>query len=174
MNKSLTVPKFPDFVDILGTPWKIAVLKNEEEPAFDRERADGLCSYNERLIKILDTTTSESLKHENQDYHNDYMKEILRHEIVHAFLYESGLGNCSISPRVAWAKNEEMVDWFANQGQKIYRAWEQCGCLRFMPPERYLEMKTGKKEEKEPYYSKREESIMEMWNNLPGPQPDHQ
>ena len=24
---------------------------------------------------------------------------------------------------------EEMVDWFANQGPKIYKTWEECSCL---------------------------------------------
>ena len=41
-------------------------------------------------------------------------KKNLRHEIVHAFLFESGLAENS-----EWAYNEEMVDWIAKQGPKI-------------------------------------------------------
>ena len=48
----------------------------------------------------------------------------LRHEILHAFLFESGLAENS-----DWAQNEEMVDWFAIQGPKIVKSWEEAGAL---------------------------------------------
>ena len=51
-----------------------------------------------------------------------------RHEIVHAFLLESGLAECS-GDTDCWAQNEAMVDWFARQGQKIYAAWLEAGAL---------------------------------------------
>lgn len=54
--------------------------------------------------------------------------KVLRHEIIHAFLLESGLHECTASCE-AWADSEEMVDWFANQGQKIYEAWRLSGAL---------------------------------------------
>ena len=56
------------------------------------------------------------------------MKQTLRHEIVHAFLGESGLSNNSNSID-AWARNEEVVDWFAIQGPKIYKAWQEAGAV---------------------------------------------
>ena len=57
-----------------------------------------------------------------------YMNKVLRHEIVHAFLAESGLdGNGMFSGH--WEHNEEMVDWFAIQGPKIYKAWEMVGAV---------------------------------------------
>ena len=57
-----------------------------------------------------------------------YIKKVLRHEIVHAFLVESGLHECS-GKVDAWATNETMVDWIARQGQKLYLAWKDVGCL---------------------------------------------
>lgn len=39
---------------------------------------------------------------------------ILRHELIHAFLFETGLGFCC-----DWALNEEMVDYFARNWEKI-------------------------------------------------------
>jgi hypothetical protein len=30
---------------------------------------------------------------------------------------------------IGWAKNEEMVDWFALQGPKIYAAWKEAGAI---------------------------------------------
>ena len=41
-------------------------------------------------------------------------EQILRHELIHAFLFETGLGFCS-----DWATNEEMVDYFARNWTKI-------------------------------------------------------
>ena len=49
---------------------------------------------------------------------------MLRHEIVHAFLYESGLDVSS-----EWARNEEIVDWIALQTPKLQKAFEEAGCL---------------------------------------------
>ncbi len=56
------------------------------------------------------------------------MKATLRHEIVHAFLGESGL-SANSNESDAWARNEEMVDWFALQGPKIYKAWQEAGAV---------------------------------------------
>lgn len=55
-------------------------------------------------------------------------KETLRHEITHAFLYESGVQGCS-SPCDAWATNEEMVDWFAIQAPKIFKVFKEQGLI---------------------------------------------
>lgn len=47
----------------------------------------------------------------------------LRHELIHAFLFESGLSvNSNYSS--CWATNEEMVDWIAIQMPKIMEAYE--------------------------------------------------
>ena len=51
-------------------------------------------------------------------------KATTRHEIVHAFFFESGLG-CESD----YAQNEELVDWIARQGPKLYRAWAEAGAL---------------------------------------------
>ena len=45
---------------------------------------------------------------------------MIRHEIIHAFLYESGMKECS-SATQSWVENEEMVDWFAIQIPKIVK-----------------------------------------------------
>lgn len=59
---------------------------------------------------------------------DDYMRKCMRHELVHAFLYESGLSINSLSPS-GWVSNEEMTDWMAIQGPKLYDAWKQAKCL---------------------------------------------
>jgi hypothetical protein len=43
----------------------------------------------------------------------------MRHELIHAFLFESGLDCCS------WADKEEIVDWIAIQFPKLQNVFEQ-------------------------------------------------
>lgn len=58
-----------------------------------------------------------------------YKRKCMRHEITHAFLYESGLSINSVTLDGSWATNEEMVDWMAIQGPKLYAAWTAAKCL---------------------------------------------
>ena len=51
-------------------------------------------------------------------------KRILRHEIIHAFAFESGLADDS-----AWAMDEEMTDWIAHQFPKMLAAFKAVGAL---------------------------------------------
>ena len=50
-------------------------------------------------------------------------------EVCFAFFNESGLASSSFGIEGPWAKNEEMVDWIALQGPKIYKVWEEAGAL---------------------------------------------
>ena len=55
-------------------------------------------------------------------------KRVLRHELIHAYLFESGLGDSSNSCD-AWAVNEEMVDWFARNIPKMIETFKELKCL---------------------------------------------
>lgn len=61
------------------------------------------------------------------EYKTDNLKEmqrhVLRHELIHAFLFESGMDQNSAAHE-AWAVNEEMIDWVAIQMPKIMAAYE--------------------------------------------------
>ena len=59
----------------------------------------------------------------------ELVKQVLKHEIVHAFLVESGLAFSSHSTVGAWAMNEEMVDWFAIQSPKIFKVFQELDIL---------------------------------------------
>lgn len=130
---------FPGFLDILGTPWEIRVVPYKDDPFFKEKHADGYCSSPEKLIVVCDMTTSPDYETENDIYIAEIMKETLRHEIVHAFLYECGLGGSCLAYKGPWSKNEEMVDWIANNGEKIIKAWDICKChKRKMDPETWM------------------------------------
>ena len=116
-------------VSILGTAYTVAVKKYDEDEAFARRSIDGYCDSFTRQIVVCDMSTYEGWEHEAPETAEAAQKETLRHEIVHAFLSESGLADSSSTVEGAWAKNEEMVDWIALQGPKLYAAWQEAGCL---------------------------------------------
>ena len=120
-----------DKVMVLGTEYSIAVSKYTEE-MFERSNGDrlsGYCDRTMRHIAICDMTTFPGWENETIESCRISERQTLRHEIVHAFLNESGLHDNTHNTENGWARNEEMVDWFANQGPKIYKAWEEAGAL---------------------------------------------
>ena len=113
-------------IDILGTEYKLEYRNILEDNRL--EEMEGYTDLFEKYIVIGNIEQREDLKNEPIEKINKIKNKILRHEIVHAFLYESGLtinSNCSDS----WADNEEMVDWFAIQSPKIYRLYKELGCI---------------------------------------------
>lgn len=117
-------------VNILGTEYTIIVKKYDEDEAFARRSIDGYCDGFIKKIVVCDLASKEDWKNEEKATIDVCQKQILRHEIVHAFLNESGLqANAHSNNDISWAYNEEMVDWIALQGKKIYSAWEQANCV---------------------------------------------
>ena len=116
-------------VNILGTPYEIIVKKYDEEEAFDRRSIAGFCDGYAKEIVVCDMHTYKGWEHDTEKTIVECQKETTRHEIVHAFFNESGLCDCSNEFGGAWAKNEEMVDWIALQGTKIYKAWKSVGAI---------------------------------------------
>lgn len=116
-------------VNVLGTVYTIRVRKYDEDEAFERDRIDGYCDGNTKEIVICDLMTHKLYENDSAESRREGQKAVLRHEIVHAFVEESGLSGCSLRYDGGWAKNEEMIDWFALQGPKIYAAWQEAGAL---------------------------------------------
>lgn len=110
-------------VNILGTEYTIEYRKREDDP--NLENADGYHDSTQNLIVIEDLKPEKGSKGDLEAY----KKQVLRHEIIHAFLFQSGLDNCSACLDGAWATFEEMIDWFAIQSPKIYKAFEECDCM---------------------------------------------
>lgn len=98
---------FPEFIEIMGIPWKIQIKGDDEDPYFKKYDADGYCSEAEKLIVIEDADTDPQKKDESSFYKLEAMKRTLRHEIVHAFFYESGLGPSSGHYSGAWANTRK-------------------------------------------------------------------
>ena len=116
-------------LNVLGTDYTITVKKYDEDEAFKRRSIDGYCDGWTKEIVVCDLTTHPGWEYDPTEEAIIAQKESIRHEIVHAFLDESGLGYSASNIDSAWSKNEEMVDWFALQGPKIYKAWQEAGAL---------------------------------------------
>lgn len=116
-------------VNILGTPYEIIVKKYDEEEAFERRSIAGFCDGYAKEIVICDMHTYKGWENEAEKTVVSAQKQTLRHEIVHAFFDESGLMDSSSVVECPRSQNEEMVDWIANQGMKIYKAWVEADAL---------------------------------------------
>lgn len=90
----------------LGTEYKI--IREEMKDA----EYDGYCDYTSKIIKLRTDNVSKL-----GDF-DCLMKKQLRHEIIHAFLYESGLGP-NFEHYKQFGHEETIVDWFAIQFPKI-------------------------------------------------------
>lgn len=107
-------------VHILGAEYTIKEQSENENKLL--EGCDGYCDWTTRVIVVEREMVG------NLEDMEAYIRKVLRHEIVHAFLLESGLHECS-GETESWASNETMVDWIARQGEKIYAAWREAGVL---------------------------------------------
>ena len=116
-------------LSILGAEYDIKVREYGEDEAFERRSIDGYCDSMTKQIVVCDMATYKGWEHESAETAAAAQRQTLRHEIVHAFYHESGLSDSSFVYDGPWANNEEMVDWFANQGPKIYAAWREAGAL---------------------------------------------
>ena len=116
-------------VDILGTEYSITKKTHEEEPCLKENNWGGFCDATNKEIILLDLDKTESWHKETQKTRDVITKETLRHEIVHGFFNESGLQDNGNVFGKSWAKNEEMVDWFAIQSPKIFKVFKELDIL---------------------------------------------
>lgn len=120
--------EIPGEVNILGTEYGIEVHRISEDPDLKNYNRGAYCDKIAKLIVIADLNEEEYIDIQ-EDCKPDYQKELLRHEILHAFLNESGLWENSCQPECGWAMNEEMIDWFSIQSPKIFKAYQEVGAL---------------------------------------------
>lgn len=106
-------------IDVLGAKYSVAFANEKDEPRLSR--VCGFCDDSVKKIVIDNNENHDLLDKEDL---LQQQKKTVRHEIVHAFLCESGLADCS-----DWATNEEIVDWIALQGLKLYKAWQEAGAI---------------------------------------------
>lgn len=119
---------YPMSINILGTEYTIEKHKLKEDNELNG--LGGYCKYMLPMIVIGDYTTYPEMEDASEEQMNAFERSTLRHEILHAFFNESGIGqNAFASDSIPWSQNEEMIDWFAIQSPKIFDVYKKVGCI---------------------------------------------
>jgi len=115
-------PHFEDrVVHILGEEYKIFFKEDKDDIKIST--ADGYVDFSDRRIVIgVFEYCTDSIRDLEA-----YTRKVMRHEIIHAFLRESGIWNNTHTSK-NWAVDEEIVDWIALQAPKLFRAFKEAGC----------------------------------------------
>ena len=108
-------------IDVLGIEYTVERLSKSEDKFL--EKCDGYCDKTTKRI-VIKTEDEES---ELGDY-SVYMKKITRHEIIHAFLFESGLAENFEHPN-QFGHEETMIDWVAIQFPRLQKAFKDADAL---------------------------------------------
>lgn len=108
-------------INVLGTEYTLKVCSEDEEPRLSG--CDGLCdeTVKELLVESYSKDQGDPTCKANLLIQTNKVK---RHEIIHAFLFESGLAENS-----EWAQIEEMVDFFAIQSPKLFEAFKAADAI---------------------------------------------
>jgi hypothetical protein len=116
--------KSPDcVVSVLGTDYRIFL--DVPESADDiLKTCFGYCDKTAHLIAVGEKSQDANLI----DW-QAYARQVLRHELIHAFLFESGLGGDSVWYVSGQEHPEQTVDWIARQFPKMLKAFQQVGAL---------------------------------------------
>ena len=109
---SFNVPLSQD-INILGTTYTLRFTPNED----GYHLLEGANGYMDPTVKEIVVRTDFS-KDDDIQYPEVLIKKNIRHEVIHAFLYESGL-DCNSNKSTNWATNEEAIDWLALQLPKL-------------------------------------------------------
>ena len=113
---------YDGLVYILGTKYNIKLISESDDPMLKTLEGYTDQTAHKIVVKLIEKqdSTAQNVA--------DYAKNIMRHELIHAFLFESGLGTCA-NGIDCWSQNEEMIDWFAYQSPKIFKLFQQLKCL---------------------------------------------
>lgn len=102
-------------VNILGTVYEI---KHDDDLVNDG--LDGVCREYSKEIKIRKAESMLGDKDTSTEKVNRY-KEVMRHELIHAFFSEAGLDD--------YSNNEQLVNWIAIQFPKMTEVFMEVDCL---------------------------------------------
>lgn len=116
---------FPKKVMVLGDSWEIRVSKADDDSELSERSLGGYCYTMKNLIVIRDFR--EELPDE-PEVAVRYMKEALRHELIHSFMKSSGIWENSHGSD-AIGTDEMITDWFAIQSPKIFKVFQECNAL---------------------------------------------
>lgn len=104
-------------INVLGTEYEI-----EYKTLGESSDCDGYCDSTSKHI-VIRCDNPNGLENFKQ-----LQKKTMRHEIIHAFLNESGLQQ-NFERANKFGHDETMVDWIAIQFPKLLEAFKAADCL---------------------------------------------
>ena len=108
-------------INILGSEWEIIETTDSEHP--ELENSDGWCGTYVRKILVESNLFADSPKTDLSEQAKPIRKkDLLRHEIIHAFVRESGAQHSILD-------NEFCVHWIALMFPKMLKLFEETGAL---------------------------------------------
>lgn len=107
-------------INVLGVEY--SVIETNEKTDEHLKKCDGYCDKTTKRIVVIGKSEDSDLG----DF-EVYKRKILRHEIIHAFLFESGLHENWTHPE--YGHDETYVDWVATQFPKLMQAFKKCNCI---------------------------------------------
>ena len=109
-------------VNILGTDYTIRGVRNKtEDVRLDLLDANAVCEPYTKEIILKDIPPD--LRNVNDL--GEYERKVLRHELVHAFLHESGLSS--------YESDELLVEWIAQKVNQMADVMINLDCLDLHP-----------------------------------------
>lgn len=106
-------------VNVLGTEYNVELLE-ERDKTMKAMNCDGYVDTSVKEIKVLKIKSDGDVTKQKNPI--KYQDTILRHEIIHAFLFESGI---DLGMQF---HSEECVDFFAMQFPKLVKMFEEANC----------------------------------------------
>ena len=126
-NEKQTIKPFST-VNILGTFYRIEITTPDKDVRMADK--DGLTDPSTKRILINDFSKVRASDDpaDRLDNLSWFRNQVLRHEIIHAFLTESGVVD-------AFWHTEDMVNWLAYMEPRLHAAFVDAGCagLRIAP-----------------------------------------
>ncbi len=108
-------------VSVLGVPYSIFAGTTLDFPVL--KNSDGYCDTSIKEIIVSNMAEAREEPDSLVDLPK-YQRKVIRHELIHAALFESGL-----SVNSEWASDEEAIDWIAIQFPKLLTLFNAAECL---------------------------------------------
>ena len=110
-------------VNVLGTEYEIWLNVPEDEDK-TLEQCSGYCDKTTKRVIVARLGEDCNLGNTTE-----YVKYVIRHELVHAFLFESGISGDTTWDIEGQEHPEHMVEWIAMQFPKLLKAYQEAGVL---------------------------------------------
>ena len=116
-------------VDVLGVPYSVNITPEADDPKL--ETMDGYTDPSIKRIVISDVhrRPDDPENVQDQDW---FQRNIIRHELIHAFVVESGCQDA------LW-HSEDMVRWLAYMFPRLLVAFKEAGALYEILPKPFVE-----------------------------------